>query len=245
VLIQVSIQAVIIVRVIFICSFLFCCLLFNHSFPTNPNKITNCFINLFSSVYLQTTFAQCVSSIFDFLNTVKSQIQRRMPRGGLTYSPSGKAALRATDGGHTTRPIGSDERPQQSVELDQFTKVDRRQVVEELMMHDEVLAYLYDALFPSMESSNMAMNGGGEESGGDGNGGYEDEGKQQQQQQQQRSGASGWRSRVSDETTNSDVVRMPQMRASDSTRSNMGSQIKLDPTVHEYLRQMSAGRDGL
>jgi hypothetical protein len=58
-------------------------------------------------------------------------------------------------------------------------------------------------------------------------------------------GASGWRSRVSDETTNSDVVRMPQMRASDSTRSNMGSQIKLDPTVHEYLRQMSAGRDGL
>ena len=184
-------------------------------------------------------------AIFDFLNTVKSQIQRRMPRGGLTYSPSGKAALRATDGGHTTRPIGSDERPQQSVELDQFTKVDRRQVVEELMMHDEVLAYLYDALFPSMESSNMAMNGGGEESGGDGNGGYEDEGKQQQQQQQQRSGASGWRSRVSDETTNSDVVRMPQMRASDSTRSNMGSQIKLDPTVHEYLRQMSAGRDGL
>ena len=35
--------AVIIVRIVFIGSFLFYCLLFNHSFPTNPNKITNCF----------------------------------------------------------------------------------------------------------------------------------------------------------------------------------------------------------
>ena len=35
--------AVIIVRIIFIGSFLFYCLLLNHSFQTNPNKITNCF----------------------------------------------------------------------------------------------------------------------------------------------------------------------------------------------------------
>ena len=35
--------AVILVRIVFIRSFLFYCLLFNHSFPTNPNKITNCF----------------------------------------------------------------------------------------------------------------------------------------------------------------------------------------------------------
>ena len=35
--------AVIIVRTIFISSFLFYCLLLNHSFQTNPNKITNCF----------------------------------------------------------------------------------------------------------------------------------------------------------------------------------------------------------
>ena len=35
--------AVIIVRVIFISLFLFYCLLLNHSFPTNPNRITNCF----------------------------------------------------------------------------------------------------------------------------------------------------------------------------------------------------------
>ena len=42
--------AVMIVRVIFISSFLFYCLLLNHSFPTNPNKITNCF-KLILSIY--------------------------------------------------------------------------------------------------------------------------------------------------------------------------------------------------
>ena len=58
--------AVIIVRIVFISSFLFCCLLLNHSFQTNPNKITNClklFLSLFTT--LQTTFAQCVC-LFDF-----------------------------------------------------------------------------------------------------------------------------------------------------------------------------------
>jgi hypothetical protein len=46
--------AVIIVRIIFISSFLFYCLLLNHSFQTNPNKITNCF-KLFSLLQLTTT----------------------------------------------------------------------------------------------------------------------------------------------------------------------------------------------
>ena len=35
--------AVIIDRIVFIHSFLFYCLLLNHSFPTNPNRMTNCF----------------------------------------------------------------------------------------------------------------------------------------------------------------------------------------------------------
>ena len=35
--------AVIIVRILFIDAFLFHCLLSNHSFPTSPNKMTNCF----------------------------------------------------------------------------------------------------------------------------------------------------------------------------------------------------------
>ena len=35
--------AVIIVSIVFVTSFFFYCLLLNHSFPTNPNKITNCF----------------------------------------------------------------------------------------------------------------------------------------------------------------------------------------------------------
>ena len=37
----VSNVAVLIVRIVFISAFLFCCLLLNHSFPTNPNKSTN------------------------------------------------------------------------------------------------------------------------------------------------------------------------------------------------------------
>ena len=35
--------AVIIDRIVFVSSFLFYCLLYNHSFQTNPNRMTNCF----------------------------------------------------------------------------------------------------------------------------------------------------------------------------------------------------------
>ena len=54
--------AVIIDRKVFISSFLFYCLLFNHSFQTNSNRMTNC-CKTYSLLYLQlykTTFAQCV-----------------------------------------------------------------------------------------------------------------------------------------------------------------------------------------
>ena len=49
----VSNVAVIIVKVIFISAFLFYCLLLNHSFPTNPNRITNCFKLILSITTLQ------------------------------------------------------------------------------------------------------------------------------------------------------------------------------------------------
>ena len=55
--------AVIIVRIVFISSFLFYCLLLNHSFPTNPNRITNCF-KLFSLLQLTTTLL--LRRYFDF-----------------------------------------------------------------------------------------------------------------------------------------------------------------------------------
>jgi len=45
-----AVVAIIIVRIVFIHSFLFYCLLLKHSFPTNPNKITNCF-KLILSIY--------------------------------------------------------------------------------------------------------------------------------------------------------------------------------------------------
>ena len=47
--------AVIHVRIIFIGSFLFYCLLLNYSFQTNPNSITNCFKLFLSITTLQTT----------------------------------------------------------------------------------------------------------------------------------------------------------------------------------------------
>jgi hypothetical protein len=46
--------AVIIVRIVFISSFLFYCLLCNYSFQTNPNSVTNCF-KLILSIYNFTT----------------------------------------------------------------------------------------------------------------------------------------------------------------------------------------------
>ena len=46
--------AAIIVRIILISSFFFYCLLLNHSFQTNPNRITNCFklFSLFTTLQL-------------------------------------------------------------------------------------------------------------------------------------------------------------------------------------------------
>ena len=55
--------AVINVKVVFISSFLFYCLLLNHSFQTNPNKMTNCF-KLFSLLQLYNYIAP--ASLFDF-----------------------------------------------------------------------------------------------------------------------------------------------------------------------------------
>ena len=43
--------AVIIVRIVLISSFFFYCLLLNHSFPTNPNRVTNC-LTFFSLLQL-------------------------------------------------------------------------------------------------------------------------------------------------------------------------------------------------
>ena len=64
-------------------AFLFGCFLCNHSFPTNPNSVTNCF-QLFSLCYnFTTTFAQCVAIlIFDFetgfekVNTKNATLER-------------------------------------------------------------------------------------------------------------------------------------------------------------------------
>ena len=64
-------RIVIIVRVIFIRSFLFYCLVLNHSFSTNLNKITNC---LKLILFLITTFTKLQFApafvYFDYMNQV-------------------------------------------------------------------------------------------------------------------------------------------------------------------------------
>ena len=61
-----AVVAVIHVRIVFISSFLFYCLLLNHSFSTNPNRITNWF-KLFSLCYnLQLNNYIAPASLFDF-----------------------------------------------------------------------------------------------------------------------------------------------------------------------------------
>ena len=62
-----AVVAVIIVRIVFISSFLFYCFLLNHSFQTNPNKITNCF-QLILSIYKLTT-TLLLRRYFDFLRS--------------------------------------------------------------------------------------------------------------------------------------------------------------------------------
>ena len=54
----VTVLVVIIVKILFICSFLFYCLLYNHSLKTNPNNCTLTFFKTF--VISTTTTAQCV-----------------------------------------------------------------------------------------------------------------------------------------------------------------------------------------
>jgi len=60
-----AVVAVIIVRVVFISSFLFYCLLLNHSFPTNSNSVTNCF-QLFSLFTTYNYICSMRSSFFIF-----------------------------------------------------------------------------------------------------------------------------------------------------------------------------------
>ena len=76
-----AVVAVIVVRIVFISSFFFYCLLLNHSFPKNPNSVTNCF-KLILSIYNFTNYICSMrSSILIFLqsqqqlHTMQLQVQ--------------------------------------------------------------------------------------------------------------------------------------------------------------------------
>ena len=69
-----------IVRIVFMSSFLFYCLLLKHSFPTNPNRITNC---LKLILFLFTTFTKLhlLNAFRLFLIFFEKQIHRPLRVG--------------------------------------------------------------------------------------------------------------------------------------------------------------------
>merc|ERR1711865_508791 len=56
----------------FITAFLFYCLLYNHSFPTNPNSVTNCFKLFLSITTLQQRCSCVVILIFEQVRAVSA-----------------------------------------------------------------------------------------------------------------------------------------------------------------------------
>ena len=107
-------QSVVIVRVIFISAFLFYCLLLNHSFPTNPNKITYCFqliLSLFTTLQNYILW-KCVRLFLIFetaalessrLNKKKSNEEEPMdPMGKLSRSTFVDVLYRTASSGQLT-----------------------------------------------------------------------------------------------------------------------------------------------
>ena len=149
---------------------------------------------------LEELFLRCV-------DTVKRDVERRKAEPSTGFK--GTRLKRDSYGGLSQGPMS------QPVKLSQFTAPDRRRVIEELLGQDEVLAYLYDALFPPT----VEELGGMEDSDGQYGDGYEnygDEGK--------------------------GVFRIPTSTTTsgdqDRQRGNeRPGKLNLDPQVEQYLRE--------
>ena len=116
--------AVIIVRIVFIGSFFFDCLFSNHSFQTNPNKITNCF-QLFSLLQL---YNQGRTSR---QNGVTDAILRCTPTISGGHGGSGSSKKKKRKGGkqQQTQPWGNSKTPPESYILN----VRKKKIVIEKM----------------------------------------------------------------------------------------------------------------
>lgn len=91
---------------------------------------------------LEKFFLQCVDS-------VKEEVGRRRDCGPNSVIDR-KAAQRGT---RSSMPVEKSRQPKFDVELDDFTPNDRVRLIERLLAHDEVLAFLYNHLFPSEKQS--------------------------------------------------------------------------------------------
>ena len=118
-------------------------------------------------------------------------------------------------------------------------------VIEELLNHDEVLAYLYDALFP-IKGNELTPGGelAGEVGGMGSSSGEEGSLYQDQKSQEQQRSASRWRNRVAAEDEGGEkrggkTITMPAPARSESRMSSAGDRIRLDPAIAGYLQNVA------
>eukprot|EP00944_MAST-04C_sp_MAST-4C-sp1_P008907 g8907.t1 len=155
---------------------------------------------------LEELFLRCV-------DTIKKDVERRKANPSTGFKPT-QLARKDSHGGQ------KNGRMSPPVKLSQFTQMDRRRVIEELMSKDEVLAYLYDALFPPTEEE-LAQDRVGEQNVEDGFASGEEEHSQ----------------------TYAGHVRIPSaLETPSNNNDNDGEQkqatLKLDPQIEEYLRNV-------
>jgi hypothetical protein len=152
---------------------------------------------------LEELFLRCV-------DTVKRDVERRKAEPSTGFKAT--RTKRQQEGGHNS--LGRVSPP---VKLSQFTAPDRRRVVEELLSQDEVLAYLYDALFPPSEEEEVGMEGSNME--------YEGE------EYNESMGQAG-------DYVNGEPLRVPTSITATSNAGEQAPTLKLDPQIKEYLRNV-------
>ncbi|KAG7380698.1 hypothetical protein PHYPSEUDO_006927 [Phytophthora pseudosyringae] len=99
---------------------------------------------------LEKFFLQCVDS-------VKEEVGRRRDCGPNSVIDR-KAERGAGQRSRSTVPVEKSRQPRFDVELDDFTPNDRVRLIERLLAHDEVLAFLYNHLFPSEKPAAVNTN---------------------------------------------------------------------------------------
>ena len=148
---------------------------------------------------LEELFLRCV-------DTIKKDVERRKANPSTGFKPT-QLARKDSHG-------SSNGRVSPPIKLNQFTQMDRRRVIEELMSKDEVLAYLYDALFPPSQ--------------------------EELANEEEEEGYSGIDNELEYGQTHDGSIRIPSALGNTSPSDGEQKQkpLKLDPQIEAYLRNV-------